>query len=74
MKIVFTRHAREKLAQRIITAEMVRLTVNSPKKLITDSEKFHAFRKLGGKYLKVVFVRQDDIVDIITQYFVNSLP
>lgn len=74
MKIVFTRHAREKLDQRNITPDMVRIAIDSPSKITTDSEKFYAFRKFGGRYLKVVFVRNNQAVVVITQYFIKSLP
>ncbi len=72
MKIVFTQHALEKLAERVISKEMVRRTVDAPIRLIAAGEKFHAFGKFGKRYLKVIFVRADDSLVIITQHFIDS--
>jgi len=72
MKIIFTQHALEKLAERALSKEMVRRTVDAPIRLIAVAEKFHAFGKFGKRYLKVIFVRTDDSLVIITQHFVDS--
>ncbi|MDP3771804.1 MAG: DUF4258 domain-containing protein [bacterium] len=74
VKIIFTRHALEKLGQRSISREMVYSAIDAPEKLIMESDKFLAFYKVGKKYLKVIFVREDDRIVVITQYFTNSLP
>ena len=74
IKILFTWHALEKLTERKITKQMVTATINTPSKLISDAEKFYAFRKFGRKYLKVIFVRGESEVKIITQHFIDFLP
>jgi len=72
-KLIFTRHALEKLAERKISKQMVESTIRAPMKLITDSGKFYAFRQFGKTYLKVIFVRVGGSIKVITQYFVDSL-
>lgn len=73
-KIVFTKHALEKLQQRKIPKNLVAKTVFFPQKIIALPDKLHAFRKFGKKYLKVVFARSGDNIVVITQYFIDSMP
>ena len=70
-KIVFTRHALTKLRERNIQKEQVLLTIRLPQRFTTEADKFHAFRKFGKFYLKVIFTRLDDTIIIVTQYFTN---
>lgn len=75
-RIVFTRHALLKLEQRRIPKRAIVATLSAPDKLTYDSaaEKFFAFRKFGGRYLKVVFVRERSLIIVLTQHFVHKIP
>ena len=72
-EIVFTQHALRKLQQRGIPKSFVFRTVTAPQKVINYLGKFSAFHTFGKLYLKVVFVRKEKKVVIITQYFVDAL-
>ncbi|MBI4120596.1 MAG: DUF4258 domain-containing protein [Parcubacteria group bacterium] len=74
LKIVFTKHALEKLQQRNIPKNLVAKTVFLPQKIVAAPDKFHAFRKFGKKYLKVVFAKSENNIVVITQYFIDSMP
>ena len=72
-KVVFTKHALEKLRQRKISKNLVEKTIFFPQKVIALPDRFHAFRRFSKKYLKVVFVRSEGSIIVITQYFVDSI-
>lgn len=72
MEIIFTKHAFEKLRERGISQRAVISTIQTPQKLTSDSDKFYAFRKFGKKYLKVIFVRVENTIKVITQHYIDS--
>ena len=72
-KVVFTRHALTKLQERGIQKEKVLATLRNPQKLTTEADKFYASRKFGKRYLKVIFVRADENVIVITQHYLDKL-
>lgn len=74
LSILFSRHALIKLEQRKLTKEMVVKAITKPSYLTTAGDKFHAFRKFGKQYLKVIFARTENSVIVITQHFVKKLP
>lgn len=73
MDIVFTKHALEKLSERKITKQQVIITVRHPQKLISIADKFYAFRQFGKRYLRVIFVREIEVIKIITQHHIDKL-
>lgn len=72
--IKFTRHAILKLKQRGITRSLVIKTINNPDKVLsTHGDRTAAFKKFRGLYLKVIFVKNDKIVTVITQHWVSKI-
>ena len=75
LSIIFSDHARKQLAERKLDAKLIKLTVLYPNKLILYENKYHAYKKFGKLYLKVVFGKvAENIIIIITQHFVKKLP
>ena len=68
MDFIFTKHARQRMYERKITVEEVKLTVNKGMKWFMESEgetgRWHA--KLGA--VEVVFEREDNYAIIVTVY------
>ena len=57
MEIQLTFHAREKLLQRNIPLELVRLAVSEPELALQDKDDprvTHYIREFGGKFLRVI--------------------
>lgn len=72
--IKFTRHAVLKLKQRGITRNLVIRTLNSPDRIFsTYGCRMAAFKKFRGLYLKVIFVKNDKIITVITQHWVSKI-
>lgn len=74
LSIAFSPHAMIKLAQRGLTREMVIRTLEKPLRLVSVGDRIHAFRKFRSRHLKVIFVRTEYNIVIITQYFIKKLP
>jgi len=72
--IIFSRHALIKLEQRGLTKEAVIKTIMEPVYITAVADQFHAFRKFGRLYLKVIFARSEKRIIVITQYLVRKLP
>lgn len=72
--IVFSDHALRQLSERRISVGWVKHTVEAPTKLIVREERFEAYRRYRKLYFKVVFVRIEGRVIIVTQHFVKKLP
>ena len=69
MRIIFTRHARKRMATRRISENDVRETLLSPDEIRTgDAGEEIAVRYLGNRELRVVFeaVAEDQVVVITT--------
>ncbi|KKS37320.1 MAG: hypothetical protein A3G49_01530 [Candidatus Sungbacteria bacterium RIFCSPLOWO2_12_FULL_41_11] len=74
LPIIFSRHALLKLEHRNLTKEMVVAVITKPSYLILAGDKFHAYRRLGKLYLKVIFVRTTNVIIVLTQHFVKKVP
>jgi len=71
-RIIFTKHALQKLQERQIPKRSVIETVLRPDQLVADGLKSYAFRRFGRICLKVIFVRDGNLIKIITQHFVDE--
>lgn len=69
--VVFTKHALVKLAQRNIPMRSALATIRRPQKMALEGEKFCAFRQFGKKFLKVVFVKVEERIVVLTQFYVR---
>lgn len=73
LPIIFSRHALIKLEQRNLTRDMVIHTIEYPSRLETVGGQMHAFKKFKRLYLKVIFVRTENEIIVITQYIVKKI-
>lgn len=70
MKIIFSAHSLLKLKQRNISKLQVIQTVKKPDKILLSlSNRKLAYKRFGKLYLKVVFVRENDKLTVITQHY-----
>ena len=70
MKIFYTNHAKDKLKRRKIEKIWVEETIKYPDYYIKVKHKHNAIKKLNGRTLKVVYVKEKHI-KIITLFFVK---
>lgn len=70
MEIRFTLHAQEQIQERKIHNVWVEETIKFPDLLTIQGNKNYAVKKLNGKTLKVVFIKEK-YIKIITCYFVK---
>ena len=67
MEIVLTRHAQERFELRGITLEIIRDTIINPEKKTKGyKERFLAFKRYEDRFLKVVYVVEENKYIIIT--------
>lgn len=70
MKIIYTIHANEQIKERKILNIWVEETIKSPDQTKTKGHKHYATKKLDGKILRVVYVKES-YIKVITSYFVK---
>ena len=68
MNIIYTLHAEEQLRERKIEKTWVEDTIQSPDTIEHEGHKYYTVKKLNGKTLKVVYVKEK-YIKIITIYF-----
>lgn len=71
--IIFTKHVLLKIKQRKIPENFIIKTILKPNKLVLDNNKYYAYRNFGKKYLKVVFVKINNSILIITAHWAQKL-
>jgi hypothetical protein len=75
IRIDFSRHGEDMLAERKIERAWVESTVTSPESVEADPKRpevYRAYRRIpehGGRYLRVVYTLNGDRVKIITAFF-----
>lgn len=70
MKFQYTEHAKEQIQERRIEKIWVEETINFPDITKNDGHKYYVIKKLNGKTLKVIFVKER-YIKIITCYFIK---
>lgn len=72
-KIVFSQHASNQLKQRKIAKKSVKYTIKSPEDKIKSFRGRELRQKVfGDKILEVVIYEGEEIIDVITQYFLEE--
>jgi hypothetical protein len=66
MKIVLSHHAKKRLIERGIKMQDVQDTIEIPEYTISRGDKKEAYKKINGKLLKVVYIKEDKYIKIIT--------
>lgn len=72
MKIYYTLHAIERMKQRGINREEVRICLNNPDKIIEDKDS-KCVKKLNDEALIVVYRMEADAIIVITAYCTSKL-
>ena len=70
MDIVYTKHANEQIKERKILNIWVEETIKSPNQTKTNGNKHYVTKKLNGKTLRVVYVKEN-YIKVITSYFIK---
>ena len=70
MRIVYTAHAEDQVAERKIERIWVEEAIKQPDLTVREGTKYYVSRKLNGHTLKVVYVREKYIY-VITCFFVT---
>lgn len=67
--IVYSRHVRENMDERKIHPVWVEETIRSPDVTTREGVKWYAVKRLNGKTLKVVYVKEK-YIKVVTLYFI----
>jgi Domain of unknown function (DUF4258) len=73
--IVLTTHAQDMLVERVIDRTWVEATIRQPDALVDDPSRSgvkRAFRRVAerdGRYLRVVYIQEDDKIRVLTAFF-----
>ena len=70
MEINYTLHAEEQIKERKILKVWVEETIKSPDETKRSGNKYYVTKKLNGKMLKVVYVKEK-YIKIITTFFIK---
>ena len=72
MQIIFTLHAKVRQKQRKITVKQIIETIKKPDILSIDNEdKFLAFKKYNHLALKVIYIKEENKIKIISFHWLN---
>lgn len=66
MKVILTKHARQRMLERDIKMEEIQETIEFPDYTIVKGNKIEAHKKISNKNLKVVYIKEDKFIKIIT--------
>ena len=73
--IRFTRHAKNRMRGQGISQKDVEICLEAPEKVeLVSLGKMNAWRKLGGKFLRVTYREEDDSILVITAVLKKSAP
>jgi len=70
MRIIYTLHAEGQVKDRKIPKIWVEETIKSPDITKRDGHKYYIIKKLNGRTLKVVYVRER-YIKVITSFFIK---
>lgn len=74
MKIIFSNHAEVKIEQRKLSKELINKTIVVPDFIVpSHGNRERAYKKFGNNYLEVVFIKENEIIVIITAHWVAKL-
>jgi len=68
MKSVFSNHAKKRLKERNIKGSEVSEVINFPEYTLKRGGEIEAYKKINGKTLKVVYIRKENYIKVITVY------
>ena len=72
--IKFAEHAETRIEERNIIKEVVRETIEKPDIVLpARSNRQIAIKKFGSRFLKVVFIKEDSDIIVITNHWLSKL-
>jgi len=66
MNLIFTTHSKQRMLERGIQIEQIKETIELPDYTITKNGKIEAYKKIKDKTLKIVYIKKDKFIKIIT--------
>lgn len=73
MKIIFSDHAKQQRIERKIPLKDILQTVKNPVNRMNSYKDRELLQKeFGGKILEVIIVEEEDIMTVITQYYLEE--
>ncbi len=72
MKIIFSKHSKERLISRGISQKKIREAINKPSEIVESYKNRKLFqKKIHGKILEVVTVMESNKIVVITAYLLK---
>lgn len=66
MTIILTDHTKKRMAQRAISFDMIRNTIEMPDYTVQKGKKTDAYKRFEGKRLKIVYAGKDKYIKVIS--------
>ena len=70
MEIIYTFHAEEQLKERKILKIWIKEAIKTPDMIKHSGYKYYIIKKLNGRILKVVYVKEN-YIKVITSFFIK---
>ena len=71
-EVIFSRHSISRMFERDINEETVKWVISKPDySLCRFEDEIEAFKKIGDKTLKVVYVEKESIIKVITLHWMD---
>ena len=70
MEIIYTFHAEEQIKERKILKIWIKEAIKAPDMIKHSDHKYYIIKKLNGKILKVVYVKEN-YIKVITSFFIK---
>lgn len=73
-QLIFIPHSLDRMKERFISAEMVKVALNSPDNIdCTDEKRKIAQKFIGGKLLRIIFEEEDETIIVISAYRTSKI-
>ena len=66
MKIILTKHAKQRMNERDISLEDIKQAIEIPDYTVSKNNKIEACKTINNKILKIVYLRKGNFIKIIT--------
>ncbi len=72
MKIVFSSHAEKRMKERGVRKEDIIEVIDFPEYVIRrENNEIEAYKKINNKMFKVVYIKLENYIKVITSYYLN---
>ena len=66
MNLILTTHAKKRMIERNIKIREIQESIDIPDYTISKNGKIEAYKKINNKILKIVYLKQDRFIKVIT--------